>query len=425
MKITRLIACIVGNVIEWYEFTLFVALSPVIASNFFPTKEKSIALLYTFLIFAIGFFIRPLGALVLGHFGDRVGRAKTLKFTIYCISLSSLLLGCLPTYAMVGMYAPMLLILCRLMQGLCIGGEFAGAMIYLSESAPNDKRALFSSMTNNGSNIGVLLAMSSAMSLSLFLSHEQFYSYGWRVLFFIGAMIGVIGLRFRMSMKESTLFTEFNKQRASYSLPIKTVLKHHKEKLFALSLFLVISACGSYTIMNYLSTYMHLALNMQLRDAYVYQTGVIALSLFLVPTFAVLADKIGRKPVIVFACVGYLIFAFPVFSILQYCQHFYLLIPLVIFYSAEQAVMPIILSEFYPIEARYTGISLAYNITMALVGGTSAFINTTLMLYFDSPLVIAFYIMSCSAISLIGINFFMNVRYGKTVSLSHQIAFDV
>ncbi|CEG62308.1 MFS transporter [Legionella micdadei] len=411
-----IIACIIGNALEWYEFSLFAYLSPVIASLFFPDTDAVASLLATMLVFAAGFIVRPLGSVVLGHLGDRYGRARTLKFTILLMSVSSVLTGFLPTHQQAGLLAPILLIICRLLQGFCIGGEFAGSMIYLSESAQANQRALVSSMTNNGSNIGVLAAILACTTLSTVIGGEALASYGWRILFISGGALGILGLWLRRDLSESETFLQLKQNIRENYLPIKYVFNHQFRSMLHIILLLFISACGSYTLMGYLSTYLHEFLKLPLQQAYGMQTLFIVLSLLFVPVFAYISDKVGRRNVLVFSTIGYLVFAIPSFWTLHLISSWWVLLPLVIFYSAEQAVTPVVMAEMFSGKGRYTGISIAYNICMAVVGGFSPAINTWLIYHFNT-LTIAYYVMFCALISLFVIIKYLPKQYGIGRSL--------
>lgn len=413
MRLNRnIIACIIGNVLEWYEFSLFAFLSPVIAALFFPASNAITSLLSTLLVFAAGFVIRPFGSIVLGHLGDMIGRATTLKLTILLMSISSVLTGFLPTYSHVGIAAPILLIICRLIQGFCIGGEFAGSMIYLSESANGKHRALVSSMTNNGSNIGVLLAVVACATMSSMLTNYDLSTFGWRILFISGGVLGLLGLWLRRDLAESETYMNLQKNIGENYFPLKYVFNHQRQRMLHVVLLLFISACGSYTLMGFISTYLHTFLGMSLDSAYQIQTLFIVISLLLVSVFAHLSDKFGRKTILYFSTLGYLICALPIFWYLQFEQTWWVLLPLIIFYSAEQAVTPVVIVEMFPGKGRYTGISMAYNVCMALVGGFSPFINTWLIQYFNNNLMIAYYIMLCAAVSLIVVSKYLPQEYG-------------
>ena len=416
-KKRNIIACIIGNIIEWYEFTLFAYLAPVIATLFFPNENHLLGLLSTFLIFAVGFVIRPLGSIILGHLGDRLGRAKTLKLTILLISIASIFTGLLPTYQQAGVWSPILLAACRLIQGLCIGGEFAGTMIYLTETAESKRRAKISCMTNNGSNLGVLIAIGACAVFSSLLPNAIFLTYGWRILFVFGGVMGVIGLWLRRDITESEVFEQLKKKIQEKYLPIKFVLKYQRATVAKIILLLFISACGSYVLMGYISTYLHVFVHTPLAKAYQIQTIFILITLALVPMFAHLSDKYGRKNLLLFSSLGYLICSVPVFYFLQLVQAWWILLPLVVFYSAEQAVMPVTIVEMFPGIGRYTGISIAYNLTMAVIGGTAAFTNTWLIAHFNNTLIIAYYIMFCASVSLLITLFFLPKYYGVKHSL--------
>ncbi|MCP0914900.1 MULTISPECIES: MFS transporter [Legionella] len=419
MRLNRNItACIIGNVLEWYEFSLFAYLSPIIAQLFFPTQNPGVGLLSTLLVFAAGFVIRPLGSIILGYLGDRFGRAKTLKLTIFLMSISSVLTGLIPTFQQIGILAPILLVICRLLQGFCIGGEFAGSMIYLSEAAQNKQRAYISSMTNNGCNIGVLIAVVACALLTHCLSESNILAYGWRALFISGGVLGLTGLWLRRDLPESETFQTLQKNITEPYHPVTYVIKHQRKRMLHVILLLVISACGSYTLMGYLSTYMYTYLNVSMHTAYHMQILFILLSLIFLPFFALLADRYGRKTVLIFATTGYLLFAVPCFWFLQSTPLWWVLLPLVIFYSAEQAVMPVVIVEMFPGKGRYTGISLAYNLCMATAGGFSPALNTWLINHFSDNLMIAYYVMACAFIS-----FVMALKYlPKTYGAHHDLS---
>lgn len=406
-----------GNIIEWYEFALFAYLAPVMAALFFPDEKPLLSLLYTLLIFSLGFLVRPLGSIVFGHIGDQAGRTRALKLTILLLSLSSVITGLLPVYKQAGLWAPLLLIVCRLLQGLCIGGEFAGTMIYLSESADPKHRALTSCMSNNGSNIGVLMAISACSLFTSQMSSLNFELYGWRLLFILGGMVGLIGLWLRRDISESEVFTQLRERVGQNYFPLSFVFRHHKATMIKVMLFLFISASGSYTLMNYISTYLHMFLGVPLSKAYQLVTFLIVGSLLLVPLFGYLSDRFGRRNILLFAMVGYLICTLPIFQLMQHTQAWWIFIPLIILYSAEQAVTPIAMVEMFPGIGRYTGLSFAYNITMALVGGTAPLLNTYLINHFNNHLIIAYHLMFCAAVSFLVV-MSLPKKYGEQVSLS-------
>jgi MHS family proline/betaine transporter-like MFS transporter len=399
MKKSSIIAAVAGNIVEWYDFTLFIILAPVLAQNFFSGESHLNSLLSTFLIFAVGYFVRPLGSVLFGHLGDRYGRTKTLKISILLISLPTLGIGLLPNEASWGIYAALALALLRLLQGLSIGGEFAGSMIYLTEMAAPNKRAQLSSLTNNGSNFGILCATLMATLISSCLSEADFYTYGWRIPFILGGIFGLMGLFFRRNIIETPVYRALLSKNKLIKLPIVTVFKHHKKAMLHISLLLVMSASGSYVLFEFMSTYLHEYFDYSLSKALQVQSIYNFITFFIVFISAKLSDRFGRRSLLMTASLGYILFTIPCFYFLKISGLWIALLPLVIFYCIEQATTPATLVELFPPAARYTGISISYNTTMAIVAGTAPMINIWLISEFNNPMMIAYYLVAAALMS--------------------------
>jgi len=419
MKRSSIFAAITGNIIEWYDFTLYIFLAPVIAQNFFTQQTHLNALLSTFLVFAVGFFVRPLGSLIFGHLGDRYGRTTTLKLSILFISLPTIGIALLPTYQQWGIYSSLSLVLFRLIQGLCIGGEFAGSMIYLSEMAPADKRALTSCMTNNGSNFGVLCATLMAALVSSLMPEADFYHYGWRLPFILGGVVGLLGLWLRRDLSETPVFNSLRAQARLQPRPFLTVLRSYKTAVLHIFLLLMMAATGSYVLMDFMSNYLQLYFHYTLADALKIQAIYNALTFFVVTLAARFSDRYGRRLTLMVAALGYILLSLPCFYLLKTEGSWLWLLPLVIFYCIEEASMPATMAEMFPAAARYTGISLGYNLAMALVGGTAPLINTWLVAKFHNPLIIAYYLAASALISLIIILAYLPRQFGYACDLAN------
>jgi len=400
MKKSNIFAAIFGNIMEWYDFTLYIFLAPVLAQNFFTQQSHLNALLSTFMIFAIGFFVRPLGSILFGHLGDRWGRSTTLKLSILFISISTLGIALLPNNQSWGIYAALGLCFLRLIQGFCIGGEFAGSIIYLSEMAPANRRALASCMSNNGSNIGVLAATLIAATTANVMSENTFYQYGWRLPFLLGGVIGLIGLWLRRDLSETPIYHRLATQARLPRLPLLTVLRFHKKEVINIFLLVIMAATGSYALMDFMSNYLHQYFHYSLSEALTIQSLYNALTFILVTAAAKLCDHYGRRSILLAAAIGYLLFSIPCFYFLNAQGSWLWLLPLVTFYCLEQASTPVTIIEIFPAQARYTGVSLGYNLAMALVGGTAPMINTWLVAKFNNPLIIAYYLMVGAALAL-------------------------
>lgn len=417
MKKTSILAAITGNVIEWYDFSLYIFLSPVIAHNFFAQGSQLNTLLSTFLIFAMGFFVRPLGALLFGHLGDRLGRATTLKISIFFISIPAIGIALLPNYQQWGIYAVLGLTFFRLLQGLCIGGEFAGSMIYLTEMAALNRRAFLSCMTNIGANVGVLCATLMAALTASCMPEKAFYTYGWRIPFILGGIIGLLGLWFRRDIQETPVFKALSSRSKLSMLPLLTVMRNHKQAVCNIFLLTIITATGSYVLMDFMSTYLHQYFGYSLSSALQIQSIYNTLTFLLIMAFARFSDKYGRRIMLMTAAIGYIVLSVPCFYLLKITHSHLYLLPLVVFYCMEESTMPSAMVEYFPAVARYTGISIGYNAAMALFGGTAPFITTWLAAQWHDPLVIAYYLAATAAISLMVVLRTVPRRYGAACNL--------
>lgn len=417
MKKSSIFASIMGNIIEWYDFSLFVYLAPIIAQHYFPSDNHKLNLLYTFIIFAIGFFVRPLGSIFFGHLGDRIGRAKTLQITMLFISIPAIGIALLPGYSTIGISAPIILTLFRMIQGLAIGGEIVGTIIYLTESASSHQRAFMSALANNGSNIGIIIATGLSAILAYLLPQDFFTHLGWRFTFLLGGVAGLVGVGLRNTIQESALFSSIQQTHQDKRAPLMIVLHERKKMLLHLCLLLVMTACGSYILVGYISTYLNVYLGYNLAHALQIQTLLIILTLFLIPLFSLLSDKIGRRKSLLIAVGGYLIFSLPCLYLLNSKHSWLFLLPLIVTYCIEQATIPATIVEMFPAKARYSAISISYNITMAVVGGTAPALNTWLINQFNNKLIIAYYLMAAALISGTIIFWYLPKSFGETHSL--------
>ncbi len=384
-NIKSIIAAISGNFVEWYDFALYLFLAPVIAKQFFP-ESGALALLATFTVHAVSFFFRPLGAVLFGHIGDVHGRRVALRLSLSGLAILSISIAFLPNYNSIGPIATLLLCLCRIGQGICLGGEFAGSMIYLAETANSNKRSLCTSLSNNASNLGCLIAAGSTALVATLMSETDFALYGYRVLFLIGGIIGLLGFTFRQDLKETTTFIEL-KQRVN--VPILSVIQSHRKAFMTLFLILIISALGSYALIGYMSTFLNQSLSIKLDIAFRYELLFLGITLVLVPFFAHFSDKFSPRKMLISACSTYIILSIPCYYLLYTFQQPLFLLPLIIAYSMEQSCVPALMMDYFPAEIRYTGVSITYNICMALIGGLSPLLGQlfigTWKLYYGIP----------------------------------------
>lgn len=374
-NLKSIFAAISGNFVEWFDFALYLFLAPVLAKQFFPDCGP-LALMGTLTVYAVSFFFRPFGAVIFGHIGDRYGHSIALRLSLSGLAVLSIVISLLPNYQSIGSLATIVLCLSRILQGICLGGEFAGNMVYLGESSRIEKRALNTSLTNNASNFGILTAAASTALLSFLMTESHFELYGFRLLFFFGGIIGIIGFTFRSDLKETVEFKEIRKK---LNVPVWAVLTRYRSSFLSLFMVLIISALGSYALIGYMSTFLQTILAYTLSEATRYETLFIAITLMLVPFFERYADKYTPRRMLKWACLAYLLLSIPCYYLFYTFEDPLFLLPLVAAYSAEQSCVPALMMEYFPTEVRYTGISLTYNSCMAFVGGISPLLCQFLM----------------------------------------------
>lgn len=416
-KRTSTIASITGSIIEWYDFVLFAYLTPVFSRVFFSGIPYKDGVFFSLLIFAAGNIMRPLGAAIFGHMGDRVGRAKTLQTVLLLMSFSNFIMASLPSSHHIGVSAVVLLVITRLFQGMCIGGEFSGSMVYLAEHCRPTRRAFITSMINTGSNVGIVLALILITSLNHAFSHEGFVMYGWRLCYVIGGCFGLFGLFRRLQMQDSELFTKAAKELSRDMLPIVAIFKLQAKPMLIIGIQLTLSAAGSYVLTMFFSTYMHVYLKLSYASSLNMQTVFVVISLALIPAFSWLSDHIGRRSVLSITAVGYLVLGIPCFYLFTATLNPWSILPLIILFCAEQGTTPATITENYPLHNRYTGVAVSYNLVMSLVGGCTPVINAWLIHITNDLLIPGYYLAAFGFIVLLNILFGIKRQYGDQVNL--------
>lgn len=404
MKVNSIISSSIGNILEWYDFGLFAIFSPIFSELFFQKQNTQIALVQTFSVFAIGFLCRPLGALFFGYCGDRYGRARTIRLSILMISIPTLIIGLLPDYHTVGILAPILLLITRIWQGLSIGGEYSGNIIYLGELAPPKHKSFFTSLPAVGANIGILLAMLVGGFTSYAFEDVVFKAWGWRIPYILSGLFCLLIYMTRLNLEETPVFLEMQKKGRIQQNPIKSLFKYNAfpfVRTFGL-------ACMGSTFYYFCFIYLPILLKQDLhysitKTTYL-ETVLIALMVILVPLAGYLNDRIGRYHMLLFNAILIPAIIIPGLYILR--QNVFLsgLLVLLVFTfasSLEQGTTPAVLVENFPVEERYTGISLSYNIVNGFLGGTIPLICAWLVLHTRSPLAPGFYVTLCALITLI------------------------
>ena len=394
----------IGNVLEWYDFALYGYFAPVIAALFFPGKSELAALISTFGIFAVGFFARPVGAVLFGHLGDTVGRKTALIWSVMLMAVPTCLLGLLPTHDEIGIGAPILLTVLRILQGLSVGGEFTGSMTFLVEHARPEERGYAGSWSEFSAQIGILLGSGVGALLTSTLSHEDLYAWGWRVPFVLGVLVGGVGFYLRTGIEESPEFEQIKLGGAVSRFPLRDVLVFRRRELAQAVGIIVLYAVSFYLAFVYLITYLSSVLTVPLNQAMIGNTIGLAVFTFLVPIMGAVSDRIGRRTPMIWGAAGLAILSYPLFMLLGHQTIPFLLMAQLLFavlIAAYVGPMCATVVELFPPQGRYTGISIAYNLALALFGGTAPLVATYLIGKTGSLVAPSYYLMFCALLSLV------------------------
>ncbi|RYE12196.1 MAG: MFS transporter, partial [Rickettsiales bacterium] len=363
--------------------------------------DPSLSLIATFSIFAAGFIMRPLGGILFGYIGDNFGRKCSLILSILLMAIPTSMIGILPTYEKIGILAPIFLTIIRLLQGLALGGGFSGCIAFTIEHAPNNKRGLAGSASVFSMCAGILIGLAVATLFSKVLSTEDYESWGWRIPFIISLFIGLIGF-YMKNLDESPQYLKAKKENLLSKSPLREILNNYKiELIIAISIYLTVTV-PFYSLMIFMNSYMSKILNQPMSDALIMNSISIIVLMIILPYSSSLSDRIGRKPILVFSSIAFIILTYPIYRLLMIDGFIYPLIGQVIFaiiISFYIAPVPAILVELFPTNVRFIGIALSYNLSAAIFGGTTPAIAIWLIDNTNRKDAIAFYIIFFAIIS--------------------------
>jgi len=400
-------ASFIGTTIEWYDFFLYgTAAALVFNELFFPDAEPIIGTLAALGTYAVGFAARPIGGLIFGHYGDRVGRKSMLVLSLLIMGLATFLIGCLPTHATIGVMAPVLLVVLRFAQGIGVGGEWGGAVLMSTEHAPKGRRGLFGSFPQMGVPAGLLLSTLAFTVMQNVTTEDQFMAWGWRVPFLISIVLVAVGLFVRLAVLESPAFQEIKDTGTQSDKPIVDVIKTHRRDVLT-AMGMRIAENGTFYVLTvFVLAYGEETLKLEKNTML---TGVIiaaALGLITIPLYGRLSDRVGRKPLYMAGAVFSLLFAFPFFSLVDTKEPVLIWLAIVLGINIGHDLMygpqGAYFSELFSARVRYTGASIGYQLASAFAGGFAPLIAVALLAAADDkPTYVAIYMAVMAAITVV------------------------
>jgi MFS transporter, MHS family, proline/betaine transporter len=394
----------VGTTLEWFDFTLYVYVAPVIAQLFFPSDDQLVSLMATFGVFAAGYLMRPLGALFFGSYGDRRGRKAALTLSVAMMSGPMVLIGVLPTHATIGAAAAVLLVLLRLVQGFSVGGEFGGSIVLLEESAPRGRRGFVTNLALATAAIGFLLSSLTVTILHAVLSTSQMDSWGWRVPFFMGAAIGVFAFVMRRRMDETQSFTAARESGELVQQPVRHMLRTERGPLVAVFLLVGYSGLTFYLAATFIPSWLQSVIHAEPSEALLAATIGALLYALLTPLAGLASDKLGRRGLMAAGALALAATSYPLFDLMSdgtfasvLVGEVILMLLVIVFAGASTPTF----TELFATSTRYSGVAVGYGLGMAVFGGTTPLIATGLIKLTGNELAPSFLLIGASALILV------------------------
>ncbi|WP_395476876.1 metabolite/H+ symporter [Rickettsia endosymbiont of Pantilius tunicatus] len=410
------ISGMIGNALEWYDYALYAQFAYIIGQHFFPDSEIRDTL--TFAVFAAGFIVRPLGGIIFGNIGDKFGRRIALVVGIITMVVPTAGIGLLPGYKTIGIAAPIILTIIRLIQGFSLGGEFSGCISYIVEHASLEQRGLAGSASFVSMCGGMLLGLITAAGFSYFMPADMLFEWGWRIPFIAGLFISSVGLYIRKNLSESPIYKKAKESGRLARFPLReTLTKHPKELIIALGLYITVTA-PFYTSTVFIGNFMQTL-------GYTNQQGVIVSSIILVvmmivfPISAYISDRVGRRPVLICGIILLILLVYPIFICLGSMNFALAIISQILFAGIIAVYMgpiPTVLVEIFPTSVRFTGVALSYNLAAAIFGGTAPMVAMLLMKITGDNYAISYYLIALALVSSIILKFYKETYKKNLVS---------
>jgi len=367
-----IIAALIGNMIEYYDVMLYGFFAPLLAKIFFPEIDSNTAILASLGVFAAGFITRPLGAIIFGHIGDRLGRKKSLLIAILLVTIPTLVIGLLPSYAVIGIMAPVILIICRLLQGLCVGGEWSGAAVFIMEHTTHKRRGFVSGLMCSTGYIGALIGT----SVSALFTIAIFPEWAWRLPFIVGAVWGFLGYLARKKVDETPAFENIQSERKIQKLPFYTVIMQHRKNFFCVIGIGFLGVLPFYLTSVYMNVLLSTKVGLGISSTMLINVYVMALWVLLIPIAGYLSDFVGLRRLMLYTSSALAIVALPLFYILQ--NDLSVQNILSILGAAYISTIPLLTTEMFPAQARYSGVAVGLTIGQAM-GGSAPLLSSFLV----------------------------------------------
>ncbi|MCX4835561.1 MFS transporter [Streptomyces sp. NBC_01016] len=416
-----LVAGSIGNFVEWFDIGIYGTLSSVIAGNFFAHGDQTAALLSTFAIFAVGFAIRPIGALYFGPLADRVGRNRVLAVTVLVTSASTFAIGVLPTYASIGAAAPLLLVLARLVQGFAAGGETSSAVSLLFEYAPRNRRGYYTSYGAALGFVAFVCGAGVALVLSLTFGDDQMASYAWRIPFLLALPLGIAGLYLRLKLDDTPEFRRLEEAGEVAESPIKETFRTSGRPMMILAGVIVLKGVAHWTLQTFMVSYLTDTMHFSQAQSFAASTICMGAVAVLIPCAGLLSDQVGRKPLLIAGALGLILLAWPCLLLMSYENAALAIVAMVILglpIAAYDGAVNASMAELFPARIRTGAIAIPYNISVSLFGGTAPYIATWLVTSTGYNLAPSYYLMAAGLVTLVTVVLGVRETAGPRVQMS-------
>ncbi|MBB5911911.1 metabolite-proton symporter [Nocardia transvalensis] len=406
-------ASMAGTVVEWYEFFLYgTAATLVFSKVFFPASDSDLdGILAAFVTYAVGFAARPLGGIVFGHFGDKYGRKKLLQLSLVLVGASTFLMGCLPTFHQVGYWAPTLLVILRFVQGFAVGGEWGGAVLLVAEHSPSRARGFWASWPQAGVPAGNMLATVVLLVMTSTLSDAAFLSWGWRVAFWLSAVVVLVGYYVRTKVTDAPIFAAAQREREQVrqtSFSVAEVLRRYPRGVFTAMGLRFGENIMYYLVVTFSITYLKVHVKVDTQVILWWLLAAHAVHFVVIPLVGRLSDRIGRRPVYLVGTLATATWGFFAFPMMDSGHNVVIMAAVVIglvFHAFMYAPQPAIMAEMFPTRMRYSGVSLGYQVTSIVAGSLAPIIAVRLLDAFGSAVPIAWYLAAAAGVTLVAVAF--------------------